>query len=135
MSGPQIYVFAVLAATLTLFIWGRWCYDVVALLALLAVVVGGLIPAEQAFGGFGHPAVITVAAVLVISRAIQNSGLIGWLARGLAPFNESPVLQTGAVAILVGILSAFMNNVGALALLMPVVIQTARQSARSPGDR
>jgi len=134
MSFHLIYIFAVLAATLTLFIWGRWRYDIVALMALLAVVAGGLIPAAQAFSGFGHPAVITVAAVLVISKAIQNSGLIGWLARGLSVFDRGPTVQTGAVVVLVGILSAFMNNVGALALLMPVVIQTARKSGRSPGD-
>ncbi len=132
MTFPQIYIFAVLAATLTLFIWGRWRYDIVALLALLAVVIGGLIPPEKAFDGFGHPAVITVAAVLVISKAIQNSGLIGWLARSLEAFNQRPELQTGAVVILVGVLSAFMNNVGALALLLPVVIHTARKSGRSP---
>ncbi len=134
MSVPQIYIFAVLAATLSLFIWGRWRYDIVALMALLAVVLGSLIPAAKAFSGFGHPAVITVAAVLVISRAIQNSGLIGWLARGLGAFNRGPNFQTGAVVVLVGILSAFMNNVGALALLLPVVIQTARQSDRSPAE-
>ena len=108
MSVPQIYIFAVLAATLSLFIWGRWRYDIVALMALLAVVLGSLIPAAKAFSGFGHPAVITVAAVLVISRAIQNSGLIGWLARGLGAFNRGPNFQTGAVVVLVGILSAFM---------------------------
>ncbi len=133
MTFPQIYIFAVLVATLTLFIWGRWRYDVVALLALLAVVIGGLVPPEKAFDGFGHPAVITVAAVLVISRAIQNSGLIGWLARGLEAFNQRPETQTAAVVLLVGVLSAFMNNVGALALLLPVVIHTARKSDRSPG--
>ncbi|MCG8544844.1 MAG: SLC13 family permease, partial [Alphaproteobacteria bacterium] len=71
MSAEQIYVLAVLAAALGLFIWGRWRYDVVALLALVAVVLGGIVPANQAFLGFGHPAVITVAAVLVISRALQ----------------------------------------------------------------
>ncbi len=134
MTFAQIYIFAVLAATLTLFMWGRWRYDVVALLALLAVVIGGLVPPSQAFDGFGHPAVITVAAVLVISRAIQNSGLIGWLARGLETFNRGPSLQTGAVVSLVGVLSAFMNNVGALALLLPVVIHTARRSGRSPAE-
>ena len=132
MTFPQIFV--VLAATLTLFVWGRWRYDVVALLALLAVVIGGLVPANQAFDGFRHPAIITVAAVLVISRAIQNSGLIGWLARGLETFNSGPTLQTGAVVVLVGILSAFMNNVGALALLLPVVIHTAHRSERSPAE-
>jgi len=70
MSLQAGYVFAVLAATLALFVWGRWRYDVVALLALLAVVIGGVVPAREAFVGFGHPAVITVAAVLVISRAL-----------------------------------------------------------------
>jgi di/tricarboxylate transporter len=66
-----------LAATLTLFTWGSCRYDIVALTALFAVVTGGLIPSAHAFSGFGHPAVITAAAVLVISRAIQNSGLMG----------------------------------------------------------
>ena len=134
MTAAQMYVLAVLAATMTLFVWGRWRYDIVALLALLAVVIAGIIPPEQAFSGFGHPAVITVAAVLAISRAIQNSGLVGWLARGLERSGRNPTVQTGAVVALVAALSAFMNNVGALALLLPVVIQVARKSDRSPGD-
>ena len=134
MSAAQIYVLFVLAATMGLFVWGKWRYDVVALVALLAVVIGGIVPAETAFSGFGHPAVITVAAVLAISRAIQNSGLIGWLARSLERTGSGPTLQTAAVVTLVAALSAFMNNVGALALLLPVVIQTARKSNRSPGD-
>jgi di/tricarboxylate transporter len=134
MTAAEIYVVAVLAATMALFVWGRWRYDIVALMALLAVVVGGIIPAEEAFSGFGHPAVITVAAVLAISRAIQNSGLIGWLSRGLERSGHNTTVQTGAVVVLVAALSAFMNNVGALALLLPVVIQVARKSDRSPGD-
>jgi len=132
MTPEQIFVFAVLATTMGLFIWGRWRYDLVALLALLAVVIAGIVPPDQAFEGFSHPAVITVAAVLVISRAIQNSGLIGWLARSLDRAGQGPYGQTAAVVALVATLSAFMNNVGALALLLPVVIQTARNSGRSP---
>ncbi|MDH3702354.1 MAG: SLC13 family permease [Alphaproteobacteria bacterium] len=134
MTGEQIYVFAVLAATLGLFIWGRWRYDIVALLALLAVLLGGIIPAESAFVGFGHPAVITVAAVLVISRALQVSGVVGWIAKRLAEAELSPSLQVGAITALVAALSGFMNNVGALALLLPVVLQIAKKSGREPRE-
>ena len=118
--------------TLGLFIWGRWRYDVVALLALLAVVAGGVVPAARGFEGFGHPAVITVAAVLVISRALQNSGMIGWITRWLEGIDAGPSVQVAAVGGLVAVLSGFMNNVGALALLLPVVIQTAKKSGRAP---
>ena len=134
LSGEQIYVLAVLAAALALFIWGRWRYDVVALLALIAVVLGGIVPADQAFLGFGHPAVVTVAAVLVISRALQNSGIVGWIARRMTEVELGPSLQVGAIAALVAALSGFMNNVGALALLMPVVLQIAEKSEREPRE-
>ena len=132
MTAAQIYILTVLTITMGLFVWGRWRYDIVALMALLAVVIGGLVPAADAFAGFGHPAVITVAAVLAISRAIHNSGLIGWLARGLERSGKEPTTQTGAVVALVAALSAFMNNVGALALLLPVVIRAARNAGRQP---
>lgn len=128
----QIIVFAVLATALALFIWGRWRYDVVALLALLAVTVTGIIPGEQAFAGFGHPAVITVAAVLVVSRGLRNSGVVDLLARPLLRVGDNPSVQVGALTSLVATLSAFMNNVGALALLLPVAIRMARKNGRSP---
>lgn len=128
----QLIVFAVLAAALALFISGRWRYDVVALLALLAVTVTGIIPGEQAFAGFGHPAVITVAAVLVVSRGMRNSGVVDVLARPLLRVGDNPSAQVGALTSLVAALSAFMNNVGALALLLPVAIRMARKNGRSP---
>lgn len=128
----QIIVFTVLALALTLFIWGRWRYDVVALLALLAVTVTGIIPGDQAFAGFGHPAVITVAAVLVVSRGLRNSGVVDVLAKPLFRVSERPSVQVGALSSLVASLSAFMNNVGALALLLPVAIRMARKNGRSP---
>ena len=128
----QIIVFTVLAAALALFIRGRWRYDVVALMALLAVTVTGIIPGEQAFAGFGHPAVITVAAVLVVSRGLRNSGVVNLLAKPLLRVGERPFLQIAALTSLVAALSAFMNNVGALALLMPVAIRMARKNGRSP---
>ncbi|NUQ38967.1 MAG: SLC13 family permease [Caldilineales bacterium] len=128
----QIVVFLVLVATLGLFVWGRWRYDVVALLALLAVTIAGVIPGDQAFAGFGHPAVITVAAVLVLSRGLQNSGVVALLAKPLAHVGEGATAQVGALSGLTAALSAFMNNVGALALLLPVAIRMARKSNRSP---
>ena len=68
MTTEQGIVFAVLGATLALFIWNRLRFDVVAMLALLAIAITGLVPTDELFAGFGHPAVVTVAAVLVISQ-------------------------------------------------------------------
>jgi di/tricarboxylate transporter len=128
----QTIVFAILVLVLVLFIVGRWRYDVVAILALLAVAVTGIVPREQVFAGFGHPAVVTVAAVLVVSRGLQNSGVVDTLARWMFSVGNRPFIQVTSLTGLVGVVSGFMNNVGALALLMPVAIQMARKSNRSP---
>ena len=132
MTVEQSYVFAVLAATLGLFIWGKWRYDVVAVLALLAVGIPGIVTAKDVFAGFGHPAVITVAAVLVISKTLQASGIVGHIGNVLAKAEVGPSLQVFLVASIVAALSGFMNNVGALALLLPIVLQMAKKSGRSP---
>jgi di/tricarboxylate transporter len=76
----QSIVYGTLALVLALFVWGRWRYDVVALLALLIVTITGIVPGSEAFVGFGHPAVVTVAAVLIVSQGLQNSGIIDVLA-------------------------------------------------------
>ncbi len=128
----QVVVFAILLATLVLFVWGRWRYDLVALGALLLVFVAGLVPGDQVFQGFGHPAVITVAAVLVISRGLLNAGVIDILSRHLAKVGTRPISQVAALMAIVIVSSGFMNNVGALALLMPVAIWMSRRSGRSP---
>ena len=132
VSFEQAAVFVVLAAAMVLFVWGRWRYDIVALLALLAAVYLGVVPPAAAFAGFGHPAVITVAAVLVISRAMQVSGVANHLARLLAPTRGSTQRQVAATSSLAAVLSAFMNNVGALALMLPVALRNARRAGRSP---
>ncbi|ANM29459.1 potassium transporter TrkA [Acidobacteria bacterium Mor1] len=128
----QILVFAVLAVALILFIWGRWRYDLVALLALLALAIPGIVPANQVFSGFGHPAVITVAAVLIVSRGLTRSGVVELISKLLDAAGDRPVLQLTALCIVCAVCSAFMNNVGALALLMPVALQMARRSGTSP---
>jgi len=125
-------VFAILSATLILFVWGKFRYDLVALAALLLVSVTGLVPENQVFSGFGHPAVITVAAVLVLSRGLFNAGAVDLLSRHMAKVGSNPTAQVTALAAVVVVCSSVMNNVGALALLMPVAIWMSRQSGRSP---
>jgi di/tricarboxylate transporter len=132
MDSGQIIVFSVLAAALVLFVWNRWRYDIVALLALLVVALAGLVPPEQVFAGFGHPAVVTVAAVLVLSRGLVNAGAVGMMARQLNRVGNRLSLQVATLTGIVAVSSGVMNNVGALALLMPVAIWMSRQSGRSP---
>jgi len=132
MTGEQLIVFGVLAATLVLFVWNRWRYDLVALAALLACALTGVVPPEEVFAGLGHPAVISVAAVLVLSRGLLNGGVVDSVARRLMQVGERPWAQVAALTGIVALSSGFMNNVGALALFMPVAIWMSRQSGRSP---
>ena len=76
---PQIQVASILVILLGFLIWGRWRYDGVTLTALAVMVLLGLVPAKEAFLGFGHPAVITVALVLLISKALEKSGFINMI--------------------------------------------------------
>jgi di/tricarboxylate transporter len=133
MNTEQVLILLILAATLTMFLWGRWRHDMVALGALLACVLGGLIAPADAFSGFGHPAVITVACVLVLSRGLQTSGAVDGLTRYVLPANAGPMLSLAALVGLGAVLSGFMNNVGAMALLMPVAIQLAGRLDMPPG--
>lgn len=132
MFTPEYIVYAVLLLALIFFIYDRWRYDLVALVALLALTIPGIVPPEEAFAGFGHPAVITVAGVLVINRALLNSGLVDLLARQLSRVGNYLPLQVGALSGFSALCSAFTNNVAAVALLMPVTLQLARKSNRSP---
>jgi di/tricarboxylate transporter len=112
------------------FVWGRLRYDLIAVLALLAAVVSGVVPASEAFMGFGHPAVVTVAAILIISRALRNSDVVGWVSAALEPVAGHPTRQMLALTALTAACSAFMNNVGALALLLPVALHGAIAAKR-----
>ena len=90
MTTDQLIVFAVLATTLGLLVWNRWRYDIVALLALLTVALTGLVPPAEVFMGLGHPAIVTVAAVLVLSRGLFNAGVVDTLARRLTRVGDRP---------------------------------------------
>lgn len=125
MTGPQFVIVAVLVGTMAMFLWGRWRHDMVALGALLVCVFAGLVPGREAFAGFGHPAVITVACVLVLGYGLQISGAVDVLAKRVLPTQAGPTLSILALISLAAVLSGFMNNVGALALLMPIAIQMA----------
>jgi di/tricarboxylate transporter len=130
MPEAHVVLFLIIAVTIAGFVWGRLRYDVIAGLALLASVYSGIVPADAAFLGFGHPAVITVAAVLVISQGLQNGGTVGWLVRLLAPTRASTSLQIAAGSGLTMLMSAIMNNVGALALMLPVTLRNAARARR-----
>ena len=132
MTSGQIAISAIILAAAGFFVWGRWRYDLVAFTALIAAVLTGVIPADMAFAGFGHPAVITVLAVLVISRGLFNSGAVDLIARSVIKASASPFLHVAVLAGVAACLSAFMNNVAALALLMPVAIQSCVKVGRSP---
>jgi di/tricarboxylate transporter len=132
MTYDQIAISSVLGAALIGFIWGYWRYDIVAFVCLIAAVFLGVVPPADAFLGFGHPATITVIAVLILSRALSNSGAIEGVARLLQPATRTPFTHIGALSLVATPLSAIMNNIGALSLLMPVAIQSAVKAARSP---
>lgn len=134
MTLDQGLVIAVLIASMAFFLWGRWRHDMVAMAALLACVVLGLVPADAAFAGFGHPAVITVAAVLVLSRGLHESGAVDRLARTVLPNGAGGFTTIAILTVTAACLSAFMNNVGALALLMPLAIQRAQKIGVEPGQ-
>lgn len=133
MTTDQGLLLGILVATIAMFLWGRWRHDMVAVGALLACVLSGLIAPGEAFGGLGHPAVVTVACVLVLSRGLQTSGAVDVLARHVLPANAGPTLGIAALTGVGAALSGFMNNVGALALLMPVAIQMASRHDLPPG--
>jgi len=128
----QLLVFATLGIALTLFIWGKIRHDFTALIALFFLVSVGIVPAGDAFMGFGHPAVITVAAVLVIGKALEHSGLIDIAAKYILKIGRRPVTQILSLCAVVAIASGFMNNVGALAIMMPIALYIARKSDLPP---
>ncbi|MDD3974243.1 MAG: SLC13 family permease [Methanothrix soehngenii] len=132
MDSDQAAVFIIITIAFAFFIWGRWRYDLVAMMALLTSVIAGVVPWSQAFSGFAHPAVITVAAVLIISRCFLESDLIEFIFRRISKSNRSVNSQALSLTGLVALLSGFMNNVGALALLMPVSIRISRSGGSSP---
>ncbi len=132
MNTDQAILFGLLFFVFVFLVWGRWRYDLVAFVALLIALLTGIVPKEQAFSGFGHPATVIIALVLVISRGLSNSGAIELLARHLIDASRKLATHITIMSGLAAALSALMNNVAALALLMPVDMQAAKKAGRSP---
>jgi di/tricarboxylate transporter len=134
MTFQQVLVFGALAAALAGFAWCRLRFDLVAVLALVVSDALRLVPAEQALSGFGHPALTTVAAVLILTQALRNAGLVDLAVCLLRPLAGSAVRQTLALTAVTAFCSAFMNNAGAIALLMPVALKSAYDAGRPPSQ-
>ncbi|MDH3430078.1 MAG: SLC13 family permease [Gammaproteobacteria bacterium] len=132
MTTDQMLLFGLLFFVFVFLIWGRWRYDLVAFVALLIALLTGIVPKEQAFSGFGHPATVIIALVLIVSRGLSNSGVIELLARYVIDSGRRLAAHVSIMSGLAAALSAIMNNVAALALLMPLDLQAARKSGRSP---
>jgi di/tricarboxylate transporter len=132
MTQDQIFAFAVLTGMMAVFIWGRLRYDLVAVLALLAAVFTGIVPHREAFSGFGDDIVIIVASALVVSAAVARSGVMEAVLHRVAPVITSVQGQIVLLVAAVTILSAFVKNIGALAMMIPVAFQMARRSHASP---
>jgi len=142
MTIDQITIFCIIIFTFALFVWGKWRYDIVSIISLCTLFIadtllGGknsnlIIDTSNIFSGFGHPAVVTVVAVLIISRALYNSGVVDLISRKIAPFSNKQVTHITSLSGVAAICSAIMNNVGALALMLPVALKTAVKQKRSP---
>ncbi|WIY23976.1 SLC13 family permease [Parasedimentitalea psychrophila] len=133
MTFDQITLFSLFAAVFALLVWGRYRYDLVAFTALMVGVVLGVVPTKDAFAGFGHPATLVVALVLIVSAGLVRSGAVFLITRTLVDASRGLGSHIALMGGIGAVLSAFMNNVAALALLMPVDIQTARKAGRAPG--
>jgi di/tricarboxylate transporter len=132
MTPQQAILFVILVLVFVMLIWGRWRYDLVAFIALMAALLCGVVPVSEAFSGFGHPATVIIALVLIVSRGLSNSGVIELLARYVIDSTRKLAAHVSIMSGLAASLSAVMNNVAALALLMPLDLQAAKKSGRSP---
>ena len=128
----QIQVSLILVGLLGILIWGKWRYDGVTLVALALMVLLDLVPAKEAFLGFGHPAVITVALVLLISKSLEKSGLIGLIGSFLRQRITGEFQFLFIIMFTAGLLSSFMNNIGAMAMLLPITIGIAQKMEWNP---
>lgn len=134
MTHPQMLSFAIVAGMMALFVWGRLRYDLVAVLALLASVLAGIVPADKAFAGFSDDIVIIVASALLVSAAVAKSGVLEAALNRVAPYLHNIQMQVIVLVASVTVLSAFVKNIGALAMMIPVAFQIARRTNTPPSS-
>ncbi len=142
MNTDQIAISTIIFFTFILFTKSKLRYDIVSMIALFTLysldkLLGNensnlVVEPNKIFNGFGHPAVITVALVLIISHAMKNSGIVDILSRQIRPLTRKKEIHIASLSGMIAFLSGFINNVGALALLLPVTLKTAWENKRSP---
>lgn len=132
MTYQHIEILSIISLTLLCFIWGKWRFDIIAMCALLICVVLGIISPSEAFSGFSHPATITVIFVLIISHCLTQSGALEYMSLMIEPTAKYPLIHLLCLMMIGAVFSMFMNNVGALALLMPIAIESTIKANRSP---
>jgi di/tricarboxylate transporter len=133
LTFDQTALFVLFGSVFALLIWGRIRFDLVAFAALVVGALLGLVPSEEIFSGFGHSAVMIIALVLVVSRGLMNSGAVELVAAIVLSASRGLSRHIGLMAVVGAGLSAIINNVAALALLMPLDLEAARKAERSPG--
>lgn len=132
MTTPQILSFAVTFVMMAAFVWGRYRYDLVAAVALLLALAVGIVPFDEAFSGFSDDIVVIVGSALLVSAGIARSGIMEAAIKRFAPKLSGVRSQLALLVIVVTILSAFVKNIGALAIMIPIAFQFARRSNISP---
>ncbi|MGV2100825.1 SLC13 family permease [Rhizobium sp. 21-4511-3d] len=132
MTTPQILAFGVIGLMMAVFIWDRFRYDLVACCALVLAVCVGIVPFEKAFSGFSDDIVIIVGSALVVSAGVARSGIVDSAIKRFFPNLNSLHTQLALLLIVVAVLSAFIKNIGALAIMIPVAFQFSRKTGKSP---
>src|SRR5690606_4977852 len=132
MTYQQILSFSVIILMMAAFIWGKIRYDIIALCALLLAIAVGVVPFDRAFSGFSDDIVIIVGSALIVSAGVARSGLMQNAVQRFLPDLNNVRLQLLVLVAIVSVLSAFVKNVGALAIMIPIAIQFARRSNVSP---
>ena len=107
MTIPQFLAFSIIAVTMGLFVWGRLRFDLVALLALLAGIVSGIVPPDTAFSGFSDDIVIIVASALLVSAAVERSGIVADVFQRIGPYLTTTTVQVAVLVGTVTVLSGF----------------------------
>jgi di/tricarboxylate transporter len=134
MTVPQFLAFSIMAAAMGLFVWGRLRFDLVALLALLAAIAIGIVPPDKAFSGFSDDIVIIVASALLVSAAVERSGVVEDVFQRISPYLTTTTIQVAVLVGTVTVLSGFVKNIGALTMLMPVAFFIVRRTGSTPSN-
>ncbi len=135
MTGDIAIVLGILAISLILFVSEVIRMDLVALMVLGALAITGLVTAEEAFAGFSNSAVITVWAMFILSEGLTRTGIADIIGRQVMRIAGRREISMILVIMITGaVLSAFMNNIGVAALMLPVVVEVARRT-RIPASR